>query len=87
MFLLWKLVTIAYSNMSENLKKSTENEILENNFLLFIDSNIHSLNPGKKENDLELDKLVENNNLHVNPPRSSDGKHDSSTSDSDDGAT
>ena len=54
--------------MSENLNKSTGNEILENNFLLFIDSNIHSLN-------------------HVNPPRSSNGKHDSSTSDSDDGAT
>ena len=73
--------------MSENLNKSTGNEILENNFLLFIDSNIHSLNPGKKENDLELDKLVENNNLHVNPPRSSDGKHDYSTSESDAGAT
>ena len=73
--------------MSENLGKSTRNENLENSFFQFIDPSIHSLNPGKKENDLELDKLVENNNLHVNPPRSSDGKHDSSTSDSDDGAT
>ena len=54
--------------MSENLNKSTDNESLENNFLLFIDSNIHSLN-------------------HVVPPRSSDGKHDYSTSESDAGAT
>ena len=62
--------------MSENLNKSTENEILENNFLLFIDSN-----------NLELDKLIENDNLHVVPPRSSDGKHDSSISESDAGTT
>ena len=73
--------------MSENLGKSTRNENLENNFLQFIDPKIHNLNPGKKENDLELDKLVENDNLHVVPPRSSDGKHDYSTSESDAGAT
>ena len=74
-------------SVSENLSKSTENEILENNFLLFIDPNIHNLNPGKKENNLEIDKLVDNDNLHVVPPRSSDGKHDYSTSESDAGAT
>ena len=33
-----------------------------------------------------IDPKIHNLN-HVNPPRSSDGKHDSSTSDSDDGAT